>query len=183
MPSWLSQVLDVRTALGFALGIATAATAILLQARVDHRRWLRQQRLEAFTAFLGALDSMHRPATRWQLSWGKPDEATEQECFFDQLEALDRIGGRIHLLSSTVVNRAAIDVLRQWSIEINSALKTWDADRMARALDGIPPQYRRFIELAREELGQKRAFLQQQDFDAFEGDRAMLRDVVPHQQP
>ncbi|HXN01157.1 MAG TPA: hypothetical protein VN973_04625 [Candidatus Dormibacteraeota bacterium] len=181
MPTWLNQLLDARTVLGFALGIAAAAIAILLQARIDHRRWLRQQRLEAFAAFLSALDSMHRPATRWQLSWGRPGEEPERERFFDQMEALDRIGGRIHLLSSTVVNRAAIDVLRQWTIEINSALKTHDADRMAHALDGIPPQYRKLIELARRELGQKPAFLEQKDFDAFEGDRARLRDVVPDQ--
>jgi hypothetical protein len=163
---------------GFVLGIGLATVAILVQARVDHGRWLRQQRLETFAAFLIALDSMHRPATKWQLSWREAGEGVEMERFFDQLEALDRIGGRIHLLSDPVVNRAAIDLLRQWSIEINSALKTHDADRMARALDGIPAQYRKFIELARAELGQNREFLEQKDFDAFEGDRARLRDVA-----
>ncbi len=182
MPGWLTQLLDARTVVGFVLGIAAATIAILVQARVEHGRWLRQQRLEAFAAFLSALDAMQRPATRWQLSWATGD-SVEMERFFDQLEALDRIGGRIHLLSDPVVNRAAIDLLRQWSIEINSALKTHDGDRMARALDGIPPKYRRFIELARAELGQKREFLEQKDFDAFDGDRARLRDAAESAAP
>jgi hypothetical protein len=70
--SALAQLLDARTVVGLLLGVAAAAIGIWLQAGVEHRRWLRQQRLEAFAAFVGGLDAIVRPATRWQLSWGKP---------------------------------------------------------------------------------------------------------------
>jgi len=155
MPNWLIQLLDARTLLGFALGIAAAAFAIWLQARAEHGRWLRQQRLDAFIAFVGALDACVRPRQRWQLSWGKREEAAEREAFFDQLEALDRAGGRIHLLSERAVNEATLRAYRGWAIEINSALKSHDQDRLDRAAAVAGERYRDFLIAARAELGQR----------------------------
>lgn len=178
MPGWLGPLFDARTVVGFALGIAAAALAIWLQARVEHRHWLRQQRLEAFAAFVASLDAIVRPAQIWHYSWGKPQESSAQERFYDRMEALDFTGGRIHLLSEPPVNAAAIRALRQWTIAINRALRAHDEEGLANELNRVGEPYKEFIELARAELGQPKSFLRLQDLEDLEKDRATLKEEI-----
>jgi len=163
----LQQLIDVRTAVGLVIGavvgIAGTTFTIWLQAHVEHRHWLRQQRLEACASFLAGVDAIVRPATRWHLAWSKREEAAERETFFDQLERLERDSGRIHLLSGSDVNRATVRLLRQWSLELNSALKSHDEDGYLRGFNASAELYREFVKAARSELGEKAPFLSQTD--------------------
>ena len=166
MPTSVLQLLDARTLLGFALGIAATALAIWLQARVEHGRWLRQQRLEAFVDFLVRLESLARPATKWQDNWDQEEEESRQDAFDDALEAFARAGGRMQFLSGARVNAAGQRAFRRWSVEIRKALVSHNAEKLDSSIAAATDDYQRFTETARVELGEPKEYLTEADLSA-----------------
>jgi hypothetical protein len=162
------QSLDAKSVLIFAAGLATAWFVERLRSGSEYNHWLRQQRLAAFVDFVGSLDGLQRPMSRWQLSWEGPDEVPAREAFFDMIEVMERAGGAVNLLSGSPVNRASIRAANQWRNEMNSALKSHDQERLNRGFNAAQDRYTEFLDAARREIGHRDPFLSPQARREFE---------------
>ena len=193
MPN-LAQFVDVKSVIVFIAGIASAAFVQWLRTRSEHGQWLRQQRLEAYAAFVGAMDAMERLQSRWSVSWGKTDEADQVERYYDGLEGLSRSAGRVHLLAGSPLVSACVRAQRHWDLEVQAALRLKETQRL---LDGYPESRRLYNDMvaeARAELGRPKSPLSKNDAEALmreghEGNKAALRaadaagkpiDTLPH---
>lgn len=161
----------------FVAGIVTVIVVQQLRSRAEHGQWLRQQRLEAYGAFVAAMDAMDRLTSRWSVSWGKADEPEQIERYYDGLEGMSRTAGRIHLLADSALIAACVRAQRHWDLEMQAGLRTKDLPRLLQGYPEANRLYNDAVRAARAELGRPKAPLAQ-------GDAAKLaKDVNPPRTP
>lgn len=124
----------------------------------DQQQWRRQQELDAFTDFMGALDPLPRLAQELANVEGTTTDLDMLWSSFDQqLELLNRAGNRIALLSSSKTTELAIEVCALWTHVIRSWLrqdrKLLDDVTLRELLTLDDARYWPFVRMARHELG------------------------------
>ncbi len=181
----LVHAVDAKTAVTFVAGVLAATIGALvvqwLRTRSEHEAWLRQQRLQAYAAFLTALDGMDRLSSQWNQMWGERGLVkVAMEHYYDGLEALSRAGGQVYLLGNHDVVVACIRAIRYWSLEVQAAHQMQDLDRLVRSLDGAEEVYNDFLRPARAEIGRPAAPLPRLVVDQLKEERnELVKKGVP----
>src|SRR6266849_4878823 len=148
---------EIAVAISAAAALLGTWLGSSLTSRHEDRRWLRQERLNAYTAFMGAADAWRESATAmWVTDVGSPERLARGTDFYAKFAVVDLAADRARLIGSDTIQHV-LDVTVAYLVNDIMTLTVQDpkppqAQWQAAALTGYVQHIGAFQQAARDDL-------------------------------
>lgn len=148
---------EIAVAISAAAALLGTWLGSSLTSRHEDRRWERQERLNAYSAFMSAADEWHRATTDlWVSDRTLPSYAAVRTLFSEKLGRVDLTADRVKLIGSDAIRTLTNDVMFHFVARIMTLTvqepRVPDAEWYAAASTGYNTHMRAFLEAARLDL-------------------------------